>query len=245
MLTTLERRSIVAFVRTVINEEDAQQKIATYCELIGRETWKEGVAFGIAYYNKEIAKRDKKSGKDFLQDYANAKRINEEELCDKGAFGDLYECLIRCAIIGNINLFHIDHVHAKKSETSDCVYKGHIVEIGHNGKTWQEATYEDYMSGKFESVIYGVFDKEDKEAIYDLIDNGDIKTAIEYALTNSGYWQNKYDFYNDITALGRGKAITVKSNKVMSQYSKSRHDMFLMGIENGKIPAATDYFHIK
>ena len=190
MLSTLERRSIISFVRTVINDENAQQKIATYCELIGNENWKEGVSFGIAYYNKEIAKREKKTGKEFLRDYASAKYINETELNDYGAFGDLYECLIRCAIIGNINLFRIDHVHAKKSETSDCMYKGHVVEIGHNGKTWQEATYEDYMAGNFESVIYGVFDKEDKQAIYDLIENGDIKKAIEYALTNSGYWQN-------------------------------------------------------
>lgn len=181
-----------------------------------------------------------------LRMYVLVKKAMSEKNGDKGYFGDILEVLIRCAFVGNIALIRPEMIHVKEQSQTDIISKKYgKIEVGHNGKTFTQGTIFDYMEGDFSSVVYGVFDEEQKDYIIELIKKNDIIGAFKNVCAYCGYWQDKYDFLRDINGLSTGKGITIKAGQVMVQYNAGKHKVFIKALENGTIKCLADILKIK
>lgn len=192
----------------------------------------------LAFTLSNCAKYGVKTGKlkviDYLAMLAQAKEENELNICDLGAFGDLFEILVRCAFMKKLSLVTWSALSVKDILTCDIVSKKYgKIEVGHNGKTLTYGTLFDYMSGDYDGIVYGVFSEEDKKTVYDFLKNRQYEKAIETVCAYSVYWSNKYDFQNDMNNLTRGKGITVKSNQIQVVYNPGKYNAFVQAIENG------------
>ena len=97
---------------------------------------------------------------EYIAILAEVKEGNEKDYHDFGAFGDLFEILIRCAFMRKRSLVQWSMLSVKSIENSDIVSNKYgIIEVGHNGKTFTFGTVFDHMAGNFTSVVYGVFSK--------------------------------------------------------------------------------------
>lgn len=178
---------------------------------------------------------------DYIAYIAIAKQEGYTLENDKGAFGDLLEILVRCALVCKLSLIRPSMLYVKDALHSDILSKKYgVIECGHNGKTWQEATVFDFMNGKFQTVVYGMFDNVDKEAVFNLCAKRDLGGAIEYIKNYVCIWTDKYDFLRDIDGLTSGKGITIKAGKVMSQYNSGKYNAFQQAIENGLFVTLAD-----
>lgn len=191
----------------------------------------------LAFTLSGCAKYGVKTGRlkviDFLAMLAEAKEENENSISDYGAFGDLYEILIRCAFLRKLSLVTWSALSVKDVLTCDMVSKKYgRIEIGQNGKTLTFGTLFDYMSGEYDSIVYGVFSPDEKKAIYDFLKERKYDKAIETVCMNSVYWRSKYDFQKDIDGLTRGKGITVKSGQIQVVFNSGKYNAFIDAIEN-------------
>lgn len=175
---------------------------------------------------------------EYLAMYAELKEDNETSINDLGAFGDLYEVLIRCAFLKKLSLVRWTALSVKDILSCDMISKKYgKIEIGHNGKTLTFGTLFDYMEGEYESVVYGVFSADEKKAIYDFLKEGEYEKAIATVCANSVYWKSKYSFQHDIDNLTRGKGITVKSGQIQVVFNPGKYNAFIEAIENRIFPS--------
>lgn len=175
---------------------------------------------------------------EFIAYYANHKKSMEKNSKDFGAFGDLFELLVRIIIIGNLNLVRSSALSVASFGKNDVVSKKYgIIEIGHNGKTFTSGTCFDYMEGDYSTVIYGMFSAIDKTLIYELCMNGNVQSAIKEIKKRTAIWIDKYQFEKDINHLGHNgkeiKALTIKSGNVQLQFTDGMYYNFLEKIEQG------------
>lgn len=199
------------------------------------------VAFALSATAKEGIKRNQLKILDYLSILADAKEENETGKNDFGAFGDLFEILVRCAMMKKLALVRWSMLTVKDIQTADIMSKRFgVVEVGHNGKTLTFGTLFDYMDGDYTSVVYGVFSDEDKKEVYNLVRNREYEKALDYITSYSAYWANKYDFQKDMDNLTRGKGITVKACGVQVVYNTGKYDAFLNALEEGKITSLFD-----
>jgi len=199
------------------------------------------LSFALSSCAKEGIKRNELTILDYLSILADIKETNEQNINDYGAFGDLYEILIRCALMRKMALVRWSMLSVKDINSSDIVSKNFgIIEVGHNGKTLTFGTLFDYMDGDYTSVIYGVFSDEDKKAVYSLVKNRQYEKAIDYVCAYSAYWADKYDFQKDMDNLTRGKGITIKACGVQVVYNDGKYDAFLSALEEGKIKSLAE-----
>ncbi len=210
--------SLIATYPTLFNEHDRPLYLAyTESQLLQ-------IAFKAGYINLY----------DYIQLYAQHKQAQYNERNDFGAFGDLLEVLARIAIIGNLNLIKAQHLNVKALFKNDIISKRYgIIEVAHNGKTWNSGTALNPIEGDYTSVIYGVFDAYTQNQVFNACINRNIKQAIAIVRAYCVYWHDKKDFLNDMESLTRGKFFTIKSCKVMNQYNQSKHNAFIRAIENG------------
>ena len=191
-------------------------------------------AFTLSSCAKVAIKRGDLNILEYIAILASVKKENEETLSDYGAFGDLYEVLVRCAFMRKLSLVKWSTLSVKSIEKTDLISKKYgNVEIGHNGKTLSFGTYFDYMAGDYNAFVYGVFTKEDKEEIYSLCINQKYEKVIDYITSYSVYWSDKYAFQYDMDNLTRGKGITEKSDGIQVVYNSGKHTAFVDAIENG------------
>lgn len=105
----------------------------------------------------------------FLREYVEAKFVAYTE-GDKGARGDAIEAVARYHLKKRF-ITYTDVMTAEQDKRDVTSKRFGKVEIGHNGKTFQEAyvpasqekasyTERNYMNGNFEIVIYGAFKKD-------------------------------------------------------------------------------------
>lgn len=192
------------------------------------------LAFSFAHCARFAIQTGSLTGKEYISILADVKETNENDVRDFGAFGDLFEILIRCAFMRRYSLVKWSTLAVKDIEKLDMESKKYgKVEIGHNGKTFSYGTLFDYMSGDFTSVVYGVFNDEDKKEIYKLCRMEEYEKAIDYVTTYSVYWENKYTFQNDMDNLTRGKGIAKKGGSIQVVYNSGKYNAFLDAIENG------------
>ena len=173
---------------------------------------------------------------EYLKLYAMVKERNESLIKDFGAFGDLFEVLVRCALMRKLSLVRWSALSVKDVMHSDIISKKYgKIEVGHNGKTLTFGTLFDYMEGDYNAIIYGVFSEEDKTEIYNLCKNGEYEKTLDYITSYCALWENKYKFQEDIDGLTRGKGITVKGGQIQVVYNPSKYSAFLDALEEGKI----------
>ena len=191
-------------------------------------------AFTLSNCAKESIKRGELKVIDYIAILAEVKEENEKTLQDYGAFGDLFEILIRCALVRKYSLVRWSMLSVKDIKSNDIVSKkfGNI-EVGHNGKSLTFGTLFDYMDGDYNAFIYGVFSYEDKKEVYTLCKQKEYEKVLDYITSYSVYWANKYDFQRDMDNLTRGKGITVKGENVQIVYNEGKYNAFLDAIENG------------
>lgn len=197
-----------------------------------------------AFVQSAIARKAYELGIINLFDYvtmlAKEKESNAEKLNDKGAFGDLFEILVRIAIIGNYNLVQASALTVAEFKRIDVESKRYgKIEIGCNGKTWTQGTMFDYMAGNYDSVIYGMFSDIDKRLIITYCKQGNITQAIKEIKKRCGYWKDKYAFMDCLNHLGKNgkeiKAFSIRSGKIMNQFNDNMYYRFMEEIENGNI----------
>lgn len=178
---------------------------------------------------------------DYIAFIAVCKREGYKMDNDKGAFGDLLEILVRCALVCKFAFVRPSMLYVKDAMHNDIVSKRFgVIECGHNGKTWTQATVFDFMAGNFDTVIYGMFDDIDKEQIYKLCEQSDIDGAIDYVKNYVCVWTDKKQFQSDIDGLTTGKGLTIKAGKVMTQYNAGKYNAFQQAIENGLFITLSD-----
>lgn len=199
------------------------------------------LSFALSSCAKEGIKRGELKILDYLSMLADIKQENESNRKDFGAFGDLLEVLVRCAMMKKIALVRWSMLSVKDIKTDDIISKKFgIVEVGHNGKTFSYGTMFDYMDGNYTSVVYGMFSDEDKEDIYSLVHHKEYDRAIAYISDYCGYWANKYDFQKDMDNLTRGKGITAKGANIQAVYNEGKYTAFVHALEEGTITSLAD-----
>jgi len=252
-LTTLQARtiisSILAFVGSLCSRENIEKAaisivdnlISLFPVQFPSADRLSFLSFALSSTAKEAIKRGELTILDYLSMLADIKETNEQTINDLGAFGDLYEILVRCAFMRRLALVRWSMLSVKDIKTSDIISKKYgVIEVGHNGKTLTFGTLFDYMDGNYTSVVYGVFSEEDKKAVYSLVRNKEYEKAIDYICAYSAYWANKYDFQKDMDNLTRGKGITVKSCGVQVVYNTGKYDAFLSALEDGKFTSLAE-----
>ena len=202
------------------------------------------LAFTFAHASRFAIKSGDLTVLEYISILASVKEENEKEIADYGAFGDLFEILIRCAFIRKYNLVSWSALSVKAIDTSDMISKKYgIIEIGQNGKTLSHGTVFDFMSGDYTSIVYGVFSEEDKKAVYSLCRNKDYEKALDYVTSYSSYWESKYQFESDMNSLTRGKGITIKSGSIQVVYNSGKYNAFVNALENGTFTSLYEFLN--
>lgn len=246
-LTTLQARTILSIIAAYIGalcDRDSINKAAAYAVEKVETAFAHYypidnhfgyMAFALANCAREGIKRGELTVLEYIKMLADIKSDNETLRNDYGAFGDLFEILIRCAFMGRLALVNWATLTVKQVNQSDIVSKKYgTIEVGHNGKTLTNATLFDFMEGPYTSVVYGVFDKTDKKNVYDLCRRGEYEKALDYVTSYSVYWADKYDFQRDMNDLTRGKGITAKGDGVQVVFNDGKCNAFIDAIESGK-----------
>ena len=178
---------------------------------------------------------------EYISILAEVKEGNEKDIHDFGAFGDLFEVLIRCAFMRKKSLVQWSMLSVKSIENADIVSNKYgIIEVGHNGKTLTFGTVFDHMAGNYNAIVYGVFSEEDKKEVYRLCREKQYEKALDYVTSYSVYWANKYDFENDMNSLTRGKGITAKKCGIQIVYNAGKYNAFVNALEEGKLVSLFD-----
>jgi hypothetical protein len=245
-LTLLQARTIKALVNDFSEELTNSFQIASAGEKLTEKLEKNfpsqfnssnhhlTIAFTLATLAKKAVDNGSISAVEYLSIYAETKSQNEILLDDFGAFGDLFEVLVRCAFVKKLSLVRSSMLHVKKATVTDMISKKYgKIEIGHNGKTFTQGTLFDYMAGDFNAVVYGMYSLDDKEKIYDYCINKKYDNAIDYILNYTCFWSDKYTFLHDMDNLSRGKGIGVKGENVQVYYNDGKYNSFQMAIESG------------
>lgn len=245
-LTTLQTRTIISMINSThatLSTKEAIEKVANHVVENAEKTFPAQfpanlhnayMAFTLSACGKIGVKNGDLNVVEYISMLASAKRENEQNLRDFGAFGDLFEILIRCSLIRNIHLVKWSSLSVKDVKHADIVSKRFgVVEVGHNGKSFTFGTLVDFMEGDYTSIIYGVFNEQDKEAVYNLCIEGSYEKAIDYVTNYAVYWANKYDFQRDMDNLTRGKGIAVKGENIQVVFNPGKYDAFVNAIENG------------
>lgn len=196
----------------------------------------------MARYYQYYAKKGCFTVYQFAKNYIYHKVRMYELIKDLGAIGDVIECLVRCAFIGNVNLLKCAYFHSAGFENEDIVSKKGIFECGINGKSFMQARPNNIMYGKFTSIVYGVINDFDVGVIMDYISNDNLQGAINYVADSMYVWENKQDFVRDINMISRGKGIVYKHNAGYAQviYNPSKHNAFL---ENVRAQTLREYLN--
>lgn len=252
-LNTVQARTILKAISMYNGSIDSKTDIETACKKIVENMEKnfpaqypiDGHNGYIAFTLSAIAKYAVQHGNlnilDYLAMLAEVKSNNEKELNDYGAFGDLYEILVRCALMRKLSLVKWSMLSVKDIAHADIVSKKFgVVEVGHNGKTLTFGTMFDYMDGNYESFIYGVFSEDDKAEVYSLLMRKQYEKVIDYICSYSAYWSDKYNFQNDMDNLTRGKGITAKSSGIQIVYNPGKYSAFINALEDGTFDCLSD-----
>lgn len=252
-LTTLQARTAAYLINNDMTPITDRQAIETaahsiidklvndFPEYFPADVFPALFAFVLSNLGKKAVRTFQLSAIEYIQLFAQVKQENTILRNDFGAFGDLFELLVRLALVKNVNLINWRMLTVKAINESDIVSKKFgSIEVGTNGKTWTNATLYDYMEGDFTAVIYGVFSEEDKKDVFDLCTVGKITDAIEYVTNYAVLWTDKYQYLKDMNELTRGKGLTVKSGNVQTVYNEGKRAAFIDAIESGKFTSLWD-----
>ena len=249
-LTTMQARTILSqikrYAKPITTKDDikkvgilaAKLCMRDYAKDFPKENGKLFYAFALSATARHAVKVGTLKVLDYVSFLAETKENNEKEINDFGAFGDLYEILVRCAFMRSLSLVNWTTLAVKPIKEVDIDSKKFgLIEVGHNGKTLTQGTLIDYMEGEYTAVVYGTFSEEDKAKVYEYCKNKELKNAVEYIAQYSGYWSDKYAFQNDMDNLTTGKGITKKGNDIQVVYNAGKYKAFQNALSNGLLPS--------
>jgi len=183
---------------------------------------------------------------EYISMLAEHKEGSEKSLFDFGAFGDLIEILVRCALCRVDNFITAKVLYVKGYDNTDIISKKYgKLEVGHNGKTLSFGTVFDMMSGDYTGIVYGMFSEEDKKEIYTLCREEEYKKAVRFVAEYMCIWLDKYDFEKDMNNLTRGKGITLKCDGPQVVFNSGKYTAFQNAIEEGKFITVKDMMNRK
>ena len=246
-VTTLQARTMkkaVEMMEVTANNvsltalHEAQKLIEMFPDIFKTAEINAYIAFIASEIMKKLYSENKISLSDFIASYAEHKMNMYSNSKDFGAFGDLFELLIRIIIIGNLNLIRATALSVAAFGKNDIISKKYgKIEVGHNGKTFTQGTCFDYMDGDYQTMIYGMFSEIDRQLIYGLCIEGNVKQAMDEIKKRTAIWTDKHQFQADMNALGKGgktiKAITLKGGNIQIQNTDSMYYNFIDRIEDG------------
>lgn len=246
-LSTLQARTALSAIKNctepLTNEKDIKHAakvvlftlIQTFPTVYTIGIRKPLFAFILANIGKKAVKENCISIADYISFLAKQKYVNEKQLSDFGAFGDLFEILVRLALVKNANLINCNMLTVKYTDTCDIISKKYgKLEVGHNGKSFTFGTLFDYMDGDYNGIIYGVFSDMDKREVYNLCYHREIAKAIDYISNYACLWTDKYQFQYDMDNLTKGQGIAHKGENIQVVFNSGKYSAFLLAIENGK-----------
>ena len=245
-----EKESILAVIRNGIANNEEKKDIITKAEkkMVSIGLVEKGGAFDqmlsvcLALYTVEKAKAEGKKPIDLLPLYVAFKRACYNALDDFGAFGDVIETVCRIACKPSALVTFAD-LHVKRQNDVDITIRKTPFEIGTNGKTFLESTEDAPMDGKYKMISYGVFDKEEKESIFNLFITGQIEKGLT-AVCSMMYVFDKDTFFECMTTkTGRAAMYQYKPSAGHWQviYNGSKHTAFLKRTESENIPTLGEW----
>lgn len=180
---------------------------------------------------------------DYLASYAEWKAKITETFNDYGAFADLVETCVHAIVNLKIWRVNLRNLHVSAIGNIDVRFRGNRFEVGTNGKNWMESTESDYMNGKFDGVIYGMFDDDDKEMILNNFINGDILGGLTTICNFLYVWENKYDYLDFMQGISRKPSITWWEAQQIARvrYNPSKIKAFTEAINNSYVPNLGEY----
>lgn len=173
---------------------------------------------------------------EYMESYITYKRKAYKKLNDYGAYGDIVETLCHIAIKGYFNRARMENAHVSDIGKFDFSFDNKKVECGINGKTWREGTETNFSAGKYESVVYGMFNTEKMQ---DIFSENTLQDIIINTLQNLYYFPAKDDFFRFMASAGKKSALIqykAKIGIVQTIYNDSTEKSFL-----DKVTAETLY----
>lgn len=179
----------------------------------------------------------------YLANYAEWKARITETFNDFGAFADLVETCVHAIVNLKIWRVNLRNLHVSAIGKIDVRFHGVRFEVGTNGKNWLESTKSDFMTGKFDGVIYGMFTDEDKEMILNHFINGDILAGLNTICSFLYVWENKYDYLDFMQGISRKPSITWWEAQQVARvrYNPSKVKAFTSAINNSYVPNLGEY----
>ncbi len=196
-------------------------------------------ALGLGAYNIKHAE----NVFDYFKHYAAFKSINYTKLNDYGAFGDLVETCVHCLAMRRLWRVQLKNLHVSAIGLIDVQIAGNLFEIGHNGKSFTFSTPTDYMSGKYNSIAYGMFDDDMKQMICDLFINGKTFEGLSLVAQNLYVWLDKYEFYKFVTNISKSQTFVWKTDHAQIVYNVSKQKQFEKAVYEQNITTLYDYMN--
>ncbi len=194
------------------------------------------LAVALSFYSMIKAQADGKKPIDCLSTYAAFKQASEVHFSDFGAFGDFLETVLRCSC-KPANLITFADLHVKRQSETDIIIKGKKCEVGHNGKTFANSNEYDCIGEKVDYIVYGVFDNDEKAALYKLAIDG------EYTKLFDNVRAMLYVFpVNEFAAFMGEKGFKFKGERWQVIYNSGRARKFLEKVEEKETPTVNDIF---
>lgn len=200
------------------------------------------LAVSLAFYTMAKAERNGVKPVDMVKQYAAFKQATSEQLNDLGAFGDLWEVLLRI-FCKPASLVRFNDLHVQVGSTTDINIRGKRCEIGTNGKTLADSTKEEPLHGPYDYMVYAVIDEDEKAAFFRLAKSGRVMEAARQAARCSYVFDKQTFFDLMATECGRKPAIQYKETAGHWQvvYNPSKHSAFLKMVEKYKIPTLAEW----
>lgn len=196
---------------------------------------------GFCAFHVERSIIENRSVMDYLHDYLLFKFESFRVFNDFGYFGDIVETVTHLLVCEKLWRVKRENLHVSAIGKVDLKYKGEKFEIGTNGKSFLESTQSDFMSGKYTSLVYGMFDDMDKETIRQFIMENNTRKAVKTIASMLYVFENKYDFPVFMESISRGKTLAWKGQYMQVVFNPSKYNAFCKAIEETDFPTLADY----
>lgn len=180
---------------------------------------------------------------DYFASYTAFKAENFVRLADYGAIADLVETAVHCIACREMWRVHLKSLHVSVVGAIDVTINRIKWEVGTNGKSFMESTPLDFMAGKYNGMIYGVFSDEEKDTLCKLFISGKTFEGLTYIAKRLYVWEDKNAFVPFCESLCKKSALewNKNGNYARFRYSESTDKAFRKEVKKQEIPSLYQY----
>lgn len=180
---------------------------------------------------------------DYFRAYATFKAENYIRLADYGAVSDLIETAVHCIASRALWRVHLKTLHVSIVGAIDVTINRIKWECGTNGKSFMESTPVDFMAGKYNGMMYGVFNDKEKETLCNLFISGKTFEGLTYIAKRLYVWEDKNAFVPFCATLCRKSALewNKAGNYARFRYSESTDKAFRNEVKKQEIISLYQY----